>query len=61
MKVVNIKEIKEEVYVILGIDAHEHDQVIAVCGSYEKAKKHCAQFLCQTEFYDLWIEKHEVL
>lgn len=52
--------IMSEVYVVLGIDANEHDQVIATCTNYEKAKKVCARFLATTEFYDLWIEKHSL-
>lgn len=50
-----------EIYVVLGIDAHEHDQVIAVCASYEGAKLYCIQCLAETEFYDVWIEKHELI
>lgn len=50
-----------EIYVILGIDDNEHDQVIAVCRNYEDAKRYCIKYLMQTEFYDLWIEKHPLL
>lgn len=50
-----------EVYVILGIDAHEHDQVLAVCRTYEEAKRYCIEYLMETEFFDLWIEKHHLL
>lgn len=50
-----------EAYVVLGIDAHEHDQVLAICTNYEKAKKACVAFLATTEFYDLWIEKHKLV
>ena len=53
--------IPDEVYVVLGIDIHCHDQVIAVCYTYETAKQHCIKLLAQTEFYDLWIEKHSVI
>lgn len=60
MKIVSIGE-ASIVYVILGIDAHEHDQVIAVCSTYELAKDHCIKFLAETEYYDLWIEKHELI
>lgn len=51
----------QEVYVIMGVDAHEHDQVIAVCHSYEGAKRYCLTYLTQTEYYDLWIEKHTII
>jgi hypothetical protein len=45
-------------YIVLGIDENEHDQVLAVCRSYEGAKRFCIQFVAQSQFYDLWIEKH---
>lgn len=61
MSVISIQEDESIVYVILGIDAHEHDQVLAVCRTYEAAKQHCIEYLCETEFFDLWIEKHPVL
>lgn len=48
------------VYVILGIDAQGHDQVIAVRRDFPEAKHFCTKCLGETEFYDLWIEKHEV-
>lgn len=60
MSIVNFSGF-EEVYIILGIDAHEHDQVLAVCRTYEEAKRYCIECLVKTEFYDLWIEKHPVL
>lgn len=49
------------VYVALGIDSQEHDQVIAVCASYDEAKCYCMKTINETEFFDLWIEKHPVL
>lgn len=51
----------DHVYVILGIDENEHDQVIVVCRSYEQAKRYCIRYLLDTEYYDLWIEKHLVM
>ncbi len=55
---------KEEptfIYVILGVDINEHDQVLSVCTDYAKAKAYCCKYLMHTDFYDLWIEKHELL
>lgn len=49
------------VYVVLGIDANEHDQVLAVCRTYEEAKRYCIECLAETEFYDVWIEKHPLV
>jgi hypothetical protein len=58
----NIVNLQALVYVVLGIDAHEHDQVIAVCRTYEEAKRYCIECLAtQAEFFDLWIEKHPLL
>jgi hypothetical protein len=59
--VIKIDSIDDLVYIILGIDANEHDQVLAVCHSYDDAKQYCLQYLRQTEYYDLWIEKHVIL
>jgi hypothetical protein len=56
-----IAKLQSLVYVVLGIDAHEHDQVLAVCRTYEEAKRYCIECLAETEFYDLWIEKHPVV
>ena len=61
MTIVNFESEEELVYVILGIDEHEHDQVLAVCKSYQDAKQYCIEYLAETEYYDLWIEKHPVL
>lgn len=61
MTIVSFDQQQKEVYVILGIDAHEHDQVLAVCRSYNEAKRYCVEYLMETEFFDLWIEKHPVL
>lgn len=58
MSVIKIQDVDSLVYVILGIDAHENDQVLAVCRSYEIAKRYCMECLVETEFYDVWIEKH---
>lgn len=61
MAAIKLDQSETIVYVVLGIDAHEHDQVLAVCGSYEDAKRHCTRCLVESEFYDLWIEKHVVV
>jgi hypothetical protein len=50
-----------QVYVVLGIDAHEHDQVLAVCVDYVSAKQFLTKTTLETEFYDLWVEKHVLL
>ena len=49
------------VYIVLGIDEHEHDQVLAVFNSYYDAKTFCAETMHETEYYDLWIEKHPLM
>jgi hypothetical protein len=49
------------VYVVMGIDVNGHDQVIAVRKNFREAKQYCVECLAETEFYDLWIEKHELL
>lgn len=48
-------------YIVLGIDEHEHDQVLAVFNSYSKARNYCAETMQDNEFFDLWIEKHPIL
>lgn len=59
MTVINLNE--TEVYIVLGIDEHEHDQVLAVYFSYSDAKRYCCQMMHNTPYYDLWIEKHPVV
>jgi hypothetical protein len=59
MIVTNLNE--KVVYVVLGIDEHEHDQVLAVFNSYSDAIKYCCRTTHDTSYYDLWIEKHSVL
>lgn len=59
MTVFDFKE--TEVYVILGIDENEHDKVLAVFYSYSDAKRYCHETMHDTEYYDLWIEKHPVM
>jgi len=49
------------VYIVLGIDENEHDQVLAVFYAYSDAKKYCCQMMHNTSYYDLWIEKHPVV
>jgi hypothetical protein len=50
-----------QVYVVLGIDENEHDQVLAVLRYYEDAKEYCLRCKTDSIFYDLWIEKHLLL
>lgn len=59
MAVVNFQE--QVIYVVLGIDEHEHDQVLALFYSYYDAKKFCGQTMNDTLYYDLWIEKHPIM
>lgn len=59
MTVVNFNE--TEVYIVLGIDEHEHDQVLAVFSSYSDAKIYCHETMHDTAYFDLWIEKHPVV
>lgn len=61
MSAISISSIRPMVYVILGIDSNEHDQVLGVCSCYEDAKQHCIDYLRDTEFYDIWVEKHSVM
>ena len=49
------------VYIVLGIDEYEHDQVLAVFSTYNDARQFCCQAIHDTAFYDLWIEKHDVM
>lgn len=56
-----IEQLKQSVYIVLGIDDNEHDQVLAVFREYESAKNYCVSCPLQGQFYDLWIEKHLVL
>lgn len=51
----------EHVYVVLGIDKNEHDQVLAILKDYEDAKTYCIRCPRYSEFYDLWVEKHLLL
>lgn len=52
--------IKFPCYVVLGIDANEHDQVLGVFRCFDDAKDFCVQIPLEHEYYDLWIEKHEL-
>ena len=56
-----IEEIQPAVYVILGIDAYENDKVLAVSYTFEEAKRWLIKFTAETEYFDLWIEKHALL
>jgi hypothetical protein len=61
--IVSLKQSIEQttVYIVLGIDEHSHDQVLAVFNSYGDAKKFLASTTHETNYYDLWIEKHPVM
>lgn len=48
------------VYVVMGIDEHEHDRILAVCRSWEDARNYLTRCMLQTDYFDMWIEKHEV-
>lgn len=62
MKFIKLGEPKEpHAYVVLGIDEHEHDQVLSVHATYEGARAFCISCTFKTEYYDLWIEKHPIL
>lgn len=67
VSVIEFQPASPQVYVILGIDENEHDQVISVCKTYEDAKTYCIKYLMNgrnvydTPFYDVWIEKHELM
>ena len=50
--------IQPSVYVVLGIDENEHDQVLGVCRNFDEAQRFLHEYLFETEFYDIWIEKH---
>lgn len=54
-------EFIDHVYVVLGIDENEHDQVLAVLKDYEDAKNYCIRCSQHSKFYDLWVEKHLLL
>lgn len=56
------EKLNQIVYIVLGIDIHEHDQVIAVFDSFNKATEYCRKNLKDpTGFYDLWIERRYLL
>lgn len=59
MTVIKLNE--TTVYIVLGIDEHEHDQVLAVFNSYYDAKSFCAQTVHDGQYFDLWIEKHTLM
>lgn len=48
------------VYVILGIDENEHDQVLYVCDTFDLAKQFCLNIESGDDYFDLWIEKHPI-
>lgn len=56
-----IEPLEDFIYIILGIDELAQDHILAVCLSYEDAKRNLIDFLSETEYYDLWIEKHRLV
>lgn len=60
-KIVKLEEVKPLIYIILGIDINQNDCVIAVCQTYQEAKRYCIQFLMESSYYDVWVEKHWLL
>lgn len=51
----------QQVYVVMGIDEHENSQLLAVCSCYDSAKRYCIHCVVESQFYDLWIEKHCII
>lgn len=49
------------VYVVLGVDENEHDQVLQLFYKFDDAKEYCKEVMKgDFLFYDLWIETHVV-
>lgn len=61
MDLLKIHSIEPLIYVVLGIDENEHDQVVAVFKTYETAARYCTKFMVDTPFLDVWIEKHPLM
>jgi hypothetical protein len=61
MAIVSLSDVATQVYVVLGIDEHQHDQVLAVVRTFADAKKYCVETLSLEPYFDVWIEKHPVL
>ena len=61
MTTLKIESIRPFIYIVLGIDAHEHDQVLSVSRTFEDAKEFLQNFLGSSEYFDLWIEKHPLI
>ena len=62
MTVIKLSQTSEAVYIVLGIDEHEHDQVLGVFNSYYDATNECCHVMMKnSDYYDLWIEKHNVM
>ena len=56
-KIISLQEIP--VYVVMGIDEHEHDQLLQLFYRFDDAKEYCAWVQrSDSLFYDLWIESH---
>jgi hypothetical protein len=49
------------VYVVMGIDDRECDRLLAVCLTYQDAKNYLTRCKMETEYFDMWIEKHPVV
>jgi hypothetical protein len=58
---VSVFKLLTHVYVVMGIDEYEDDRVLAVCATYEDAKKICIKdYSGKHSYHDLWIDKHEL-
>lgn len=49
-----------DVYIVLGIDDNEHDQVVACFRYFDDAQIFCRRVLMTSDFLDVWIEKHPI-
>ena len=55
-----IIEFSPLVYVVLGIDENQDDQVLSIQSCYEGAKRYCIDKLSTDNYFDVWIEKHPI-
>ena len=53
--------LEHEVYLVMGIDEFEYDHVLGAFYSLRDAQKFCTQMMCESIYYDLWVEKHPVM
>jgi hypothetical protein len=56
-----IESLSMIVYVVMAIDEHEHDRILAVCMTAENAKRYCTKCQVESDYFDIWIERHVVL